>query len=174
MEHWLPELTGTATPLPVIAVRLLAACVLGGLIGLERELRHKSAGLRTHILVALAAAGFTIIAYETFEARLDHGAANADPLRLVEAIVAGVAFLGAGAIIRGRGGVEGLTTGTGMWVAGAAGYACGLGYFIIAGMMTVASLLVLAVLGRVTHDIAADPDDDTTKRKGAGSREPTP
>jgi putative Mg2+ transporter-C (MgtC) family protein len=173
MDPWITDLTGTVTPLPVIAVRLVAACVLGGLIGLERELRHKSAGLRTHIMVALAAAGFTILAYETFEARLDDGAANADPLRLVEAIVAGVAFLGAGAIIRDRGGVQGITTGTGMWVAGAAGYACGLGYFIIAGMMTVLSLLVLAVLGRVTHDIADDRHGTETE-KGAGPREPTP
>lgn len=173
MDGLVAELAGTATPLPVIALRLVAACVLGGLIGLEREIRHKSAGLRTHIMVALAAAGFTILAYETFEARLDDGSANADPLRLVEAIVAGVAFLGAGAIIRDRGGVQGITTGTGMWVAGATGYACGLGYFIIAGMMTVLSLLVLAVLGRVSHEIADDHHHGDEKKE-AGPRGPAP
>lgn len=153
MDAVVAELGGTATPLWVIALRFVAACVLGGLIGLEREIRGKPAGLRTHIMVALAAAGFTVLTYETFEAHLDD-ADNADPLRLVEAIVAGVAFLGAGAIIRGNGDVQGITTGTGIWVAGAVGFACGLGYLAIAAMITALSLLVLALLGRISHDIA--------------------
>ncbi|MDA1070955.1 MAG: MgtC/SapB family protein [Proteobacteria bacterium] len=157
MDAVIAELSGTATPLWVIALRFVAACVLGGLIGLEREIRHKPAGLRTHIMVALAAAAFTVLTYETFDAHLDD-AANADPLRLIEAIVAGVAFLGAGAIIRGNGSVQGITTGTGIWVAGAVGFACGLGYFAIAAMITVISLLVLAVLGRISHDIAQHDD----------------
>lgn len=141
------ELAGTHTPVAIIALRLVAACVLGGLIGLEREARGKSAGLRTHMLVALAAAGFTILTFEIYDARL--GDTRADPLRAVEAVVAGVAFLGAGAIIQGRGGVRGLTTGSGVWAAGAVGFGCGLGYMLIALFMTVLSLLVLAVLGRV-------------------------
>ena len=157
MDAVIAELSGTATPLWVIALRFVAACVLGGLIGLEREIRHKPAGLRTHIMVALAAAAFTVLTYETFDAHLDD-AANAYPLRLVEAIVAGVAFLGAGAIIRGNGSVQGITTGTGIWVAGAVGFACGLGYLAIAAMITVISLLVLAVLGRISHDIAQHDD----------------
>ncbi|MDA0220326.1 MAG: MgtC/SapB family protein [Proteobacteria bacterium] len=157
MDAVIAELSGTATPLWVIALRFVAACVLGGLIGLEREIRHKPAGLRTHIMVALAAAAFTVLTYETFDAHLDD-AANADPLRLIEAIVAGVAFLGAGAIIRGNGSVQGITTGTGISFAGAVGFACGLGYLAIAAMITVISLLVLAVLGRISHDIAQHDD----------------
>jgi len=153
METLVAELSGTATPLPVMALRLLAACLLGGLIGLEREFRHKPAGLRTHIMVALAAAGFTVVTFEVFQSELDRGASNADPLRLVEAIVAGIAFLGAGAIIQARGSVQGLTTGTGMWVAGAVGFACALGYIVIAAMITGLSLLVLAALGRVERSV---------------------
>lgn len=153
METLVAELSGTATPLPVMALRLVAACVLGGLIGLEREFRHKPAGLRTHIMVALAAGGFTVVTFEIFQIELDRGASSADPLRLVEAIVAGIAFLGAGAIIQSRGSVQGLTTGTGMWVAGAVGFACALGYIVIAAMITGLSLLVLVVLGRVERSV---------------------
>ena len=156
MNGLIAEMAGTALPLPVIALRLAVACVLGGLIGLEREIRHKPAGLRTHIMVALAAAAFTIVTFEVYEAHYNDSAANSDPLRLVEAIVSGVAFLGAGAIIRGRGGVEGITTGTGIWVAGAVGFACGFGYIVIAAMVTALSLLVLAVIGRMSHSIADD------------------
>jgi len=157
MEAVLADLEGTAS-LGVVATRLLAACVLGGLIGLEREMRYKPAGLRAHVMVALAAAAFTIITYETFEARLGEDS-NADPLRLVEAIIGGVAFLGAGAIIQGHGSVQGLTSGTGMWVAGAVGFACGLGYIVVAAMVTACSLVVLVVLGWLARRLGG-PDDD--------------
>lgn len=129
---------------------MFMACVVGAAVGFDRELRNKPAGLRTHILVSLAAAVFTLITFELyveFASRNDAG--NADPIRIIEAVTAGVAFLAAGAIIRSRGNVRGLTTGANMWLAGALGVACGGGYYFLALLGTVFALLILVVLGRM-------------------------
>lgn len=118
-----------------IALRLVAASALGGVIGLEREVKDRPAGLRTHMLTSLAAAVFTVITFELFHKFSSSGtSASIDPIRIIEAVTAGVAFLAAGTIIQSGGAVKGLTTGAGMWLAGAIGVACGAGYFIIAGM----------------------------------------
>ncbi|BBK43459.1 membrane protein [Allostella vacuolata] len=141
-----------ATPPEVIAVRLGAALLLGGCIGLDREWRQKSAGLRTHMLIALAAATFTILAAELhLDAAATQPDGSTDPIRIIEAVTAGVAFLGAGAIVRGRGSVRGMTTGAGIWLAGALGLACGAGYAALAGIAVVLAILVLTVLGRLEH-----------------------
>lgn len=141
-----------ATAPDVVAVRLLAALVAGACIGLDREWRRKPAGLRTHMLIALAAAVFTIIASELhLDAARADPSGSADPVRIIEAVTAGVAFLGAGAIFRGGGTVQGMTTGAGIWLAGALGLACGAGYgalALIAGLFTIG---VLTVLGRIEH-----------------------
>lgn len=136
----------------VIVVRLLAAAVLGGAIGLEREVRNRAAGLRTHMLVSLAAALFTVMAFEIFYLLEQHdGAASLDPTRAVQAVTAGVAFLGAGAIIQRQRSVKGLTTGAGMWLAGAIGVACATGHLLVAFFVAVLAVAILWVLGIVEH-----------------------
>lgn len=131
-------------------VRMFVAVLVGAAVGFDRELRNKPAGLRTHILVSLAAAIFTLITFELHhEVGGRDGFSGADPIRIIEAVTAGVAFLAAGAIIQSRGAVHGLTTGANMWLAGALGVACGSGYYTLAGIGTGFALLVLIVLGRV-------------------------
>jgi len=146
----------TQIPIEQIALRLGLAAVFGAIIGIDREWRNKPAGIRTHMMVALAAGAFTVITLETFEviSRGDVKGLSSDPLRLVEAITAGVAFLGAGAIIQSRGNVEGITTGSGIWLAGAVGYAAGTGYFVLAAIATAFAVIILAVLGAVTAKVA--------------------
>ena len=131
------------------------AAALGALIGFEREFKGHSAGLRTHMLMSLAAAAFTMIAwgmYEDFRVRDD--SPNLDPVRAVEAVTAGIAFLGAGPIIQNRQGVRGLTTGAGMWTAGAIGVAVGCGYLSMALTLTLIAVIVLVVLKWVERRLA--------------------
>ncbi len=124
------------------------------MIGLDREWRNKPAGIRTHMMVALAAATFTVITLELFEVVKNVGEkASTDPLRLVEAITAGVAFLGAGAIIQSRGTVEGITTGSGIWLAGAVGYASGAGYYVLGAIATALALVILTALGWIVGKV---------------------
>jgi len=131
----------------VVALRLAVAMGLGAVIGFERERRERPAGLRTHVLVAMASAMFALVALEILAApALGQERLRIDPLRLVEAVTGGVAFLAAGSIIVARGHVRGLTTGAGMWFAGAVGLACGLGYFQIAGLGTGFAIVVLVLL----------------------------
>ena len=151
---------------PVIAARLLFAAVLGGLIGFEREWRARPAGLRTHILICVAAATFGILTVEISHSSAFTGRATAvDPLRAVEAVTAGVAFLAAGSILFTRGKVEGLTTGAGMWLAGAVGLSCGFGLWQIAGLGT---FLILVVMGLLhTFEVKLGIAADKKKRDGS-------
>jgi putative Mg2+ transporter-C (MgtC) family protein len=139
----------THLPLSTIAMRLFVSAVLGAVIGIDREWRSRPAGLRTHMLTALAAALFTVLAFEiVYSDILSHENTRADPIRVIEAVTAGVAFLAAGTIIRGRGGgVHGLTTGAGMWLAGALGVAAGLGYIAIAALAAIFGFVVISLLG---------------------------
>jgi putative Mg2+ transporter-C (MgtC) family protein len=144
---WLNALDAgqTATHEMEIVLRLLLAAAAGAAIGVEREMKDRPAGLRTHMLTALAAAVFTILTFEIHQA----AKTTTDPARVVEAVTAGVAFLAAGAIIQSRRGVHGLTTGAAMWMAGALGVACGAGYYAIAVIATVLTVLILAALKRL-------------------------
>lgn len=127
-----------------IALRLLFAVLLAGLLGWDREEQSRPAGLRTYMLVALAAAVFTVITFEIYETvDASQQNANADPIRIVEAVTAGVAFLAAGVIIQGRSTVLGITTGAGMWMAGAIGVAAGTGNYILA---IISALIAFGVL----------------------------
>jgi len=137
----------TYTPFPVIVARLLLASLFGAAIGFEREWRNRPAGLRTHILVCGAAAAFAILTIEIAHAPMfEKETARFDPIRIVEAVTAGVAFLAAGVVIFTKGEVHGLTTGAGMWLAGAIGVACGLGFWQIALLATIIALVVLGLL----------------------------
>ncbi|HAR54116.1 MgtC/SapB family protein [Roseovarius nubinhibens] len=143
------ELNGTFSSVPplVAGTRLVAAVVLGGIIGYERERREKPAGLRTHMLVSMAAALFIIISQQLANLPFgDSDALRVDPLRLVEAVTAGVAFLAAGIIFTSKGQVRNITTGASLWLAGAIGLACGAGQMPLAAMATGIVVLVLLSL----------------------------
>jgi len=152
MEQLIDEFSHpTYTSFPVVAARLFLAAIFGAVIGFEREWRNRPAGLRTHILICVAAATFAILTVEIVHAPMFHEPmlgedVKVDPIRIVEAVTAGVAFLAAGVVIFTRGQVHGLTTGAGMWLAGAIGVASGLGLWQIALFVTLLALVVLALL----------------------------
>jgi len=151
----------TYLPFGEILMRLLVAALLGAILGIEREWRDHSAGLRTHMLTAIAAALYTVLAIEIIHSDVMRGdTTQADPVRVLEAVTAGVAFLAAGAIIQARGRVRNLTTGAGMWLAGALGVAAGFGYvaFGLAGALL--GFLVIAVL-RMLEPKAGNEGDRT-------------
>lgn len=150
-----------------IAVRFVLAALCSGAIGLDRELRDRPAGLRTHMLTALAAALFTVITFEIFHTvRKLENDANVDPIRIIEAVTAGVAFLAAGAIIQNRGRVEGLTTGAGMWLAGALGVTCGAGYYVLALIATALALVIMSALHRLEKWLGNDNKKPAAEKKG--------
>jgi putative Mg2+ transporter-C (MgtC) family protein len=153
----------THTPLHIILVRLVVASGLGAIIGWERGSRSGPAGLRTHILIALAAALFTTLTFEIFHEAIANGSEALDPIRAVEAVTAGIAFLGAGAIFQQRGNVQGLTTGAGMWLAGAVGVSAALGYYVIALAAALLAVIVLAALKRVSHQVVPSEDEKPTQ-----------
>ena len=154
--------------LTTVAIRMVAAVAFGAIIGFDREYLARPAGLRTHILVALAAAAFTIVALELVRRGIGGGSAlSLDPTRVVEAITAGVAFLAAGTIIQSRGRVHGLTTGAGLWLAGAIGMACGIGALAVAAITTALGFVVLVVLRLVERRM---PQADSSKEAPADDR----
>ena len=136
-------------------LRLSLAAVLGGMIGFERELREREAGLRTHLLVSLGSALFTIVSAYGFRDFLTSGAVvvRTDPTRIAAQIVTGIGFLGAGAIIRQGFSVRGLTTAATLWVVAAVGLACGAGYYSAAALSTALVLLALYPLRIVAYRI---------------------
>ena len=137
----------TYTPFHAISIRLMLATLLGAAIGFEREWARRPAGLRTHILVCLAAATAAVLTIEIAHvAPFQEDSVRVDPIRLIEAVTAGVAFLAAGFIIFNRGEVHGLTTAAGMWLAGSVGLASGLGFWQIAVLATLLGVVVLWLL----------------------------
>lgn len=144
-------LDGIRTTIPehTIFIRLTLAALLGGVVGFDRELKNRPAGLRTHMLISLAAAVFTVITFELIDGmRARNGDERADPVRIIEAVTAGVAFLAAGAIIQARGNVIGVTTGASMWLVAALGVACGAGDYTIAIMATLLTIVILSLVSR--------------------------
>ena len=132
---------------PEIVRRLLLAAAVGGVIGAERELHRKSAGFRTNILIGLGSAVFTMMSIAIAQ---DRG----DPGRIAAQIVTGIGFLGAGAILRNRSGVHGLTTAATVWVNAALGVAAGAGEYhlaMIGGIVTLAVLLILQPIERAVE-----------------------
>ena len=130
------------------ALRLGAALVAGGLIGLEREMRRQAAGLRTHILICLGACLLMLLSIWIPQAfALEKG----DPGRIAAQVVSGIGFLGAGAFIKIGNNVKGLTTAASIWVVAAIGLAIGAGMYGPAGIALAGALLVLTVLDRVEH-----------------------
>jgi putative Mg2+ transporter-C (MgtC) family protein len=132
--------------------RLILAAALGAALGIERELRQKSAGLRTNILIAVGSALFTVMSIEMASEM------GTDPTRIAAQIVTGIGFLGAGAIMRTGGGVQGLTTAATVWVNAAVGVAAGGGrshLALIATGVTLSVLLVLVPIERLIERFSA-------------------
>ena len=137
-----------------LLIRLLAAGALSAAVGWEREAARKSAGLRTHMLVGIASALFTVLAEL---AVLDYPAGEgmrADPLRVIQAVAIGVGFLGSGVIFVSRSdeSVRGLTTAGSIWATAAIGIAAGLGYYVLALGATILLVLVLRGMARFDRD----------------------
>ena len=140
---------------PEVLLRLALAAAFGAAIGLEREIREREAGLRTHLLVSLGSALFTIVSAYGFHAFLASGqtVVRADPSRIAAQIVTGIGFLGAGAIIRQGLSVRGLTTAATLWVVAAIGLATGAGYYSAAIVTTVLVIVSLWPLRILAHRI---------------------
>lgn len=135
----------------VFVARLLVAMVLGGLVGMERQTRGRSAGLRTNILVCLGSAGI-IIAFQKLSLDFDLGAESAirmDPARAAAGVITGIGFLGAGTIVKSKDFVRGLTTAASIWVVSSIGVTVGLGEYVIAVALTLLVLFSLYVLHRL-------------------------
>jgi len=130
-------------------VRLTLAAILGGIIGLERELKHRPAGLRTNMFICFGAAMFTVISLEL-------GGAN-DATRIASQIIPGIGFIGAGSILRDKGGVTGLTTAATIFVVASIGMACGGGLYLLAIFATVLLLLALLILGALEGQLNLKP-----------------
>jgi len=135
-----------------IAARLVVAAFLGGILGMDREVRGKAAGMRTHMLVAVGAAVFVMVPEQ-------QGVSRADLTRVIQGIVAGIGFLGAGAIIKAHEGQEihGLTTAAGIFSTAAIGVACGMGSLSTAVFCTLIAWVILAMLGPVETRLKRRP-----------------
>ena len=127
-----------------MAIRLLLTLVLSGLVGLERQVHRRDAGLRTHILVALGSCLIMLTSLYVFDIYKDQ--VSLDPVRIAAGVVTGIGFLGAGTIIREPDGVRGLTTAASLWVVAGIGLAVGVGFNKIAIYTTVLVLIVLHFL----------------------------
>ncbi|WP_224956712.1 MgtC/SapB family protein [Geomonas subterranea] len=139
--------------------RLMLASFLGGLIGLEREIHGRPAGFRTHLLVSLGSCLFSITSleiYRIFGNFSGSGPVGVDPGRVAAQVVTGIGFLGAGAIIRERASIRGLTTAACLWVAAALGVACGIGLFWLAVSVTLVALANLLLLKEVEKRLSRD------------------
>ena len=144
---------GDAKQLTQITVRLLIAALLGGILGFEREHKGKAAGVRTHMLVALGAALFVLVPQTS--------GAEADAMsRVVQGIIAGIGFLGAGTILKNQEGdeghVKGLTTAAGLWMTAAIGVAAGLGKEATALLSTLLALGIFSVMPRIVRVFEKD------------------
>lgn len=157
-------------PWQAAAFRLMAAAFLGAVIGWEREVHREAAGLRTHMLVSLAAAVFTLIAFDLMTiSASENNALRVDPLRLIQAITSSVAFLAAGVIFMGGGRPKGLTTGAGLWLAGAVGLSCGTGNIALGAMAIGLAVVILWLLRRPPfeyRDVPEGDHDDKSRRRG--------
>jgi putative Mg2+ transporter-C (MgtC) family protein len=140
-----------------LSLRLIIAVMLSAVVGYDRERHDHPAGLRTHILVGLGSALFTVLSLYAF--------GNGDHGRVAAQIVTGIGFLGAGAIIQGRSGrsIRGMTTAAGIWAVAAIGMACGTGSYLVAAVASLLTWFVLAVLGHMEKrvripDVKTNPE----------------
>ncbi|HZL17199.1 MAG TPA: MgtC/SapB family protein [Polyangia bacterium] len=133
-----------------LLLRMLVGTILGAAIGYERDLHGRPAGLRTHAIVALAAATFTVIStrFVYFQHYAPSDLVNVDPSRIAASVVSGIGFLGAGAILRNGITIKGLTTAAGLWLVAAIGMAAGAGMYVESAFVTIVGLAALTLLRR--------------------------
>lgn len=136
----------TYTPLGEIVLRLAMAAAFGLVLGLDRELRQKPAGLRTHMLVSVSSATTTLVTLELFEALYAFGHRETDPLRVVQGLAQAIGFICAGVIFVSRGDVKGVTTAANIWMCGALGIAAGAGQYWIGTIALGFAVVILTVL----------------------------
>ncbi len=142
-----------------LLLRLVLACLFGGLIGLEREVHGRPAGFRTHLLVSLGSCLFVLTSihfYRQFGNPGSPGPTGVDPARIAAQVVTGIGFLGAGAIIREKASIRGLTTAACLWLAAALGVACGAGLYVMATVVTLIAILSLLLLKKVEGCLQRD------------------
>ena len=130
-----------------VMVRLLLSVVLSGLIGFERQMHRRTAGLRTHILVGLGSCLIMLTSIYVFDIYIDR--VFLDPGRIAAGVITGIGFLGAGAIIRDTEGIKGLTTAASLWVVAGLGLSVGCGFYVAGLFTTVLSLIVLLFLRHI-------------------------
>ena len=118
-------------------LRLLLAAFLGGIIGYEREIEEKPAGLRTHMLLAMGSTIFTMLSYSAFP--------GSDPSRVAASIIVGIGFIGAGTIYQQRDKIVGLTTAVSLWVTTAIGMSIGTGFYLLGVITTLVTFLILSL-----------------------------
>ena len=149
-----------AVHLARICLRLLVALIIGGLVGIQRELTHKPAGLRTHMLLALGTALFVILAEEA-------GMSKSDLSRVLQGLVTGIGFLGGGAILKltAEHEIHGLTTAAGLWMTAAASAAAGMGQLALAILGVVIGLVVLAAFVKVEKRLGHHASKDAANRE---------
>ncbi|ALG69775.1 membrane protein [Azospirillum thiophilum] len=165
-----------------MGLRLLAAALCGALLGLDREMRGKAAGLRTHTLISISCALTTLVAFEIYaDLHATGDERPGDPVRVIQGVAQAVGFISAGVMFRSGDSVRGATTAAVIWVAGALGIACGAGYFMLAGMTLGLCLMVTIVFsflmdrfpqigkdgdsGRDSEDGPEDDHDDDRKAR---------
>jgi putative Mg2+ transporter-C (MgtC) family protein len=151
-----------------ISIRLLVALIVGGLVGIQRELTHKPAGLRTHMLMALGTALIVITADAA-------GMSKSDLSRVVQGLATGIGFLGGGAILKltAEHEIHGLTTAAGLWLTAAASIAAGLGQLALAVVGVCLGLLVLAAFVRLEKQLGFRTSQDAANRRPPDGRPPT-
>lgn len=167
--QWLLDM-GTPQTIYDVLLRMSLACVLGGFVGWDRESHNKAAGLRTHMLVTLGSAVFTLTALQMYDLTAHSGGTRGDPTRLLQGLVSGIGFLGAGQIIQSRGSVVGITTAAGIWVTGAIGVACGGGSYTLAVLSAVFVLVILRGVGYLELLLTGKRDRSASDARAMPSR----
>ncbi len=137
-----------------IVLRLMVAAILGGLLGIEREHKGKAAGVRTHMLVAMGSALFVLVSQQA-------GIIATDMSRVIQGLIAGVGFLGAGTILKGHAEekVQGLTTAAGIWMTAAIGMAAGLGLEVTAVLSTLLALAIFSIVPWIIRRMDKSADE---------------
>lgn len=137
-----------------LALRVLAALLCGGIIGIDREVRSHAAGVRTHALASEGAALFTLAGILIAQEAHKLGYVGADPARVASTVVQGIGFLAAGVIFASAAKVKGLTTAAGLWATAAIGIVCGAGFYFLAFFATFSTVLVLSLFKTVEERVA--------------------
>lgn len=156
-----------------IVVRLVFAVIGGMLLGLDRELRGISAGIRTHAIVALSSAAITVSALLLFDVlSSDPGAQNIDPLRVVQGLAQAIGFIAAGAIFFARGDVHNLTSAANLWLAAALGIASGAGQYVLFGTALVLGLILITLVRLLERFLLGNrKPEDEMKNEAPSERE---